>query len=471
MSENMAGLSLDPEAMRRFGYAVVDLLVDYRNREDSVPVSQVPGRAHLEEILGGAIPITPSSEHDVLSQITDHVIPNMSHVNHRRFFAFVPGPGNFVGTMAETLASGLNIFAGTWLGSASAAQIELTVIRWLVEMCSLPSTAGGLFVSGGSVANLTALTVARDQKLGTDLSQGVAYCSNQTHSAVDRALRVLGIPEQRLRRLPVDEQFRLDMDSLERAVTQDREQGLRPFCVIANAGTTNTGAVDPLRKMASFCRQNDLWFHIDGAYGAASVICARGKEALPGLEEADSITLDPHKWLFQPFETGCLLLRNDRLLRDTFSIHPEYMQDTLRDLEEVNFSDRGIQLSRSFRALKVWMTFKIYGRNAVEAAVTHGFEMADLAERYVHSLDNWTVTSPATLGMVSFRYTGPCSNMEAQDWKTREAAQNLRESGHAMVSTTELRGRTVIRMCPINPGTTPEDIRSTLDALDRFASK
>ncbi len=466
----MAGLSLDPEAMRRFGYAVVDLLVDYRTHEDRVPVSQVPGRAHLEELLGSDIPLDPTSEHDVLRQISDHVIPNMSHVNHPRFFAFVPGPGNFVGTMADTLVSGLNVFSGTWLGSASAAQIELTVLQWLVEICSLPSTAGGLFVSGGSVANLTALTVARDRQLGTDLSTGVAYCSNQTHTAVDRALRVLGIPEERLRRLSVDEHFRLDMDGLEKAVTADRKKGLRPFCVIANAGTTNTGAVDPLKETARFCRQNDLWFHVDGAFGASAVICPRGKAVLSGLEEADSITLDPHKWLFQPFEIGCLLMRDERLLRETFGIHPEYMRDTVRDLEEVNFSDRGIQLSRSFRALKIWMTFKIYGRRAVEAAVTHGFEMADLAEQKVHTLDNWTVTSPATLGMMSFRYTGSCAGPEEQDRRTSKAAERLRQSGQAMVSTTELMGRTVIRMCPINPRTTPEDIHSTLDALDRMAT-
>lgn len=471
MTDINSELRLEREQMRRFGYAVVDMLVDYHDSKEGWDVSRVPSRLELTEVLHDPIPETGSDPMSILERFEKDIAPNISHVDHPRFFAFVPGPGNYISTMAECLAAGFNVFNGTWIGGAAAAQIELTVVDWFREICGLPGSAGGLFVSGGSIANLTALATARHHLLGEDFSGGVAYCSNQTHSAVDRALRVLGFPAERLRRLPVDARYRMDMEALRKAVGEDRAAGLRPFCVIGNAGTTNTGAVDPLDGIAEFCSSEGLWFHIDGAYGASAAICERGRAELTGLGEADSIALDPHKWLFQPFETGCILVRDRKLLRDTFHILPEYMQDTVRELKEVNFCDYGVQLSRSFRALKVWMSFMVFGRQAFEAAVEHGFEMADHAEQSISKRADWVVTSPATMGITTFRFAPNGVPPGDQDRLTLEASKRLHASGEAMVSTTTLQGRTAIRMCPINPRTTAADVDRTIELLAEYASE
>ena len=469
MTEINARLRLSRQEMRRLGYAVVDALVDYHDAREKWDVSRVPSRADLAEKLSESIPMTGSDPLSVLRRFERDIAPNISHVDHPQFYAFVPGPGNFVGAMAETLAAGFNVFAGTWLGGAAAAETELVVIEWLKEICGLPPSFGGLFVSGGSVANLTALATARHHLLGESFSKGVAYCSDQTHSAVDRAFRILGFPSGSLRRLPVDDRFRLDMAALEEATAADLANGMKPFCVIGNAGTTNTGAVDPLDEMASFCSARDLWFHVDGAYGASAAICERGRKVLTGLEKADSIALDPHKWLFQPFETGCVLVRNPVLLRETFRILPEYMQDTVRESDEVNFCDYGVQLSRSFRALKVWMSFQVFGRDAFEAAVEHGFEMAEYAEESILRREDWVIASAATMGILSFRYAPPGIAPGDQDRITLEASRRLHASGKAMVSTTTLKGRSVIRMCPINPSTTRDGIDRTIDQLEDIA--
>jgi len=246
----------------------------------------------------------------VLNQLERDVLSNTMHVNHPRFLAYVPGPGNFVGAMADALISGYNVFAGTWISGSGPAAVELTVLEWLRDLCGLPVGAGGLFVSGGSMANLTALAVAREVKVKGASKTQTVYFSDQAHSSLQKALRVIGLPAANVRKVSSDASFGLPAGELARRIEQDRATGKHPFCVIANAGTTNTGAIDPLREISALCREHGLWLHVDGAYGAAAVIAERGRELLGGLELADSLSLDPHKWLFQPFEIGCVLVRD-----------------------------------------------------------------------------------------------------------------------------------------------------------------
>ena len=325
------------------------------------------------------------------------------NIAHPRFFAFVPGPSNFVSVMADALAAGFNVFNGSWLGGSGAAAMELAVIDWFRQWCGFPESAGGLFVSGGSMANLTALAAARHARLDDRAEGAVIYYSDQTHSSIDRALRVIGFLPEQIRRIPSDDAFRLPVESLTRCVREDRARGLRPFAVIANAGTTSTGAIDPLREIAEFCRAEHLWMHVDGAYGAAAVICERGRRLLDGIELADSLSFDPHKWLFQPIECGCVLLRDAALMKATYRIMPEYLADVHRNVAEVNPCDYGIQLTRGFRALKVWMSVQYFGMDAFRAAVERGFELAEVAERKLRSMTGWEVVTPAQLGVVCFR--------------------------------------------------------------------
>jgi glutamate/tyrosine decarboxylase-like PLP-dependent enzyme len=341
-------------------------------------------------------------------------------------------------------------------------------VDWLRTACGLPEGAAGLFVSGGSMANLTALAVARHQRLGEDFGRAMIYASDQTHSSIERGARVLGFRADQLRKLPSDDGFRLRMDALRAAVDEDAAQGRIPFCVVANAGTTNTGAVDDMPAIAGFCRARGMWMHVDGAYGAAAAFTDAGRMALRGLEAADSVSLDAHKWLFQPFECGCVLVRDGGALKDAFRLVPEYLRDTDRATEEVNFRDWGVQLTRGFRALKLWMTVQVFGMDAIRQAIGWGVRLAEVAEEELRASDAWEVVTPAQLGIVTFRYRGREMDGPASDDLQRRITSALTADGFALLSTTELRGRTVLRLCTINPRTTEDDVRETVRRLERL---
>ncbi|MEY2507398.1 MAG: hypothetical protein QOH01_1727 [Verrucomicrobiota bacterium] len=448
--------------MRRLGYRVVDILVEHfaAMRDGPVGARKQPGE--FLDIFQQSAPEAPTDPQELLARLEKEVFPNNLHVDHPRFFAFVPGPGNYVSTMADALASGFNVFNGTWLGGSAAAAIELTVIGWFRGFCGFPETAGGLFVSGGSAANLTALHAARVAKLGDRTEGATIYFSDQTHYSVERALRVIGFSPEQFRKIPSNDSFRLPVESLRDAIRADRRAGLRPFCVVANAGTTNTGAVDPLGELADLCAAEDMWLHADGAYGAASVLCERGRQKLAGLDRVDSLSLDPHKWLFQPFECGCVLARDAAQLKSAFQIMPEYMRDVHRNTAETNQADYGIQLSRGFRALKVWLSMNTFGLAAFRDAITRGFELAEFAECELRRRGNWEILSPAEMAIVAFRFG------KDDALQTRLVEAMLRD-GFAFLTSTTLKGVTALRLCTINPRTTEDDIVQTIDRLEKFA--
>jgi len=462
-------LQLSGDEMRSLGYRIVDQIIEHFETLASKPVMRVSPRVELEAELREPLPEEPTPVDALLDQLRRVVWPNIGNVQHPRFFAFIPSPSNFVSVMADALAAGFNPFAGNWLEGSGPAQIELVVIDWLREMCGLPETAGGLFVSGGSMANLTALAAARRARLGDRSDDAVIYYSDQTHNSIEKALRVLGFAREQIRMLPSDEDFRLPVESLRRAVAEDRADGKRPFCVIANAGTTNTGAVDPLDQLADFCERENLWLHVDGAYGAAACLSERGRRLLVGIERADSLSIDPHKWLFQPFEIGCVIARDARLLKNTFHTMAGYLEDTKRvEEEEINYYDYGVQLTRGFRALKLWLSIKTFGAAAFREAINRGFEMAEFAEEMLRQPDRWRIISPATFGIVTFRYVAEgCSENEINEIH-RRMVEMMTEDGFAFANSTVLRGQTVMRLCTINPRTTEDDVRATIKRLEQF---
>jgi len=464
-------LSLDREDMRALGYRVIDMLIEHWEELPQKPATRKASRATMEARLRESLPEHGANALEILDQLERDVFSHIMHLDHPRFFAFVPSPSNFVGVMADALASGFNVFAGTWLEASGPAQIELVAVDWLRRACGLPDSAGGLFVSGGSMANITALAVARHIRLNDRIEGAMVYCSDQTHSSIERGLRILGFQNNQLRKVPSDSDFRLDASALQHAVEADRAAGQVPFSVVANAGTTNTGAIDPLPELADFCQQHGLWLHVDGAYGAAAVLCGRGQALLEGLASADSLSLDPHKWLFQPYEIGCVLVRDERWLKETFHILPEYLEDIVGREGEVNFCDRGIQLTRGFRALKLWMSLKIFGRLGFQSALDRGFELAELAEAVVRELSNWQVVSHAQMGIVTFRCAPDDMTAEELNRLNRELVGEMIADGFAMISSTILRGQTVLRMCTINPRTTEADIRETIKRLDHIGKK
>jgi aromatic-L-amino-acid decarboxylase len=281
---------------------------------------------------------------------------------------------------------------------------------------------------------------------------------------VERALRVIGFAPEQMRKLESDDNFRLSIQNVRAAIADDRAKGLRPFCVIANAGTTNTGAVDPLNELADLAAKEKLWLHIDGAFGAAAILSERGRALLPGLERADSISLDPHKWLFQSFECGCVLVRDAARLRSAFQIKPDYLRDVHRRIEEFNPCDYGVQLTRSFRALKVWLSLQTFGVAAFREAITRGFELAELAERELRARKGWEILSPAQMATICFRF-GKSDDLQTQ------LVDAMMKDGYALLTSTELRGLVCLRLCTINPRTTEEDIVETVKRLDKFARR
>ncbi len=468
-------LTLTSDEMRRFGYRIVDEVIGHVETQRTHRVSTVRPNAEILSALGD-MRDDPTPVDDVLHLVRTEVLEAITQVDHPRFFAFVPGPGNFVATMADTLAAGFNVFAGHWLAGSGPAAVELQTIDWLCRECGLPATAGGLFVSGGSMANLTALVAARQATLGGPDATAVVYCSSQTHNSLAKGLRVIGFTAAQVRTVTTDADLRLCTDALERAIAEDKEAGRRPFCVIANAGTTNTGVVDPLDAVADICAANGMWMHVDGAYGAAAVLTSAGKAVLAGMHRADSITFDPHKWLFQPFEIGCVLVRDLRHLRQAFTVHEEdhgeYLDDVTRIVgQEMVFYDHGVQLTRSFRALKLWMTLRVFGVQAMRDAISLGITRAQETERLLRKDDRFEVVTPSQLGIVTFvpRHEG-LTHDQVSAWVKRTVDAVLAD-GFAMLTSTTVFDRQVLRMCTINPQTTIEDITATLERVATIAER
>jgi glutamate/tyrosine decarboxylase-like PLP-dependent enzyme len=443
--------------MRRLGYRVVDRIVAHLERLAGQPPVRVGDPAYLRARIGGPPPEAPADPDAALDRLFDDVLPFIQRGDHPRFFARIPSPSNFVAVLADAAAAGHNVFAGSWTGGSGPATVELVVLDWLRGLCGLPAGAEGVLVSGGSVANLVALAAARRARLGGADPEAIVYASGEAHSAVGRALRVLGFGAEQLRLLPTDEGLRLRPADVSAAAAADRAAGRRPFCLVATAGTTSTGAVDPLGELADVCAAEDLWLHVDGAYGAPAVLTAPGQAALAGLERADSLVLDPHKWLFQPYEIGCVLVREPGLLERTFALGGAVLRDT--ETDEVSFRDRSVQLSRGSRALKLWLSIQVFGLAAFRDAVARGIALAEHAEAVLRARAGWEVVSPAQLAIVCFRRDGD------DELQTRIAAA-MAADGFALPSTTELGGRVALRMCTINPRTTTADIEATIERME-----
>jgi aromatic-L-amino-acid/L-tryptophan decarboxylase len=444
-------LELPPEEMRRLGYRVIDALVEHWSGLDDARTVAVGDPDALRAALGGPPPDGPGDAGAALDRLLDEVVPWTTTNIHPRWFARISSPSNYVSALADAVASGFKLLGTSWVASSGPSTVELTVLDWLRSWCGMPEGTEGLLTSGGSVASLTALVAARESRGGAG---GVVYMSDQAHGSILRDLKVMG--EGSVRVLSSDEAFRLRVDEVAAAVARDRAEGLVPFAVVGNAGATNTGAVDPLAELAELCSEQGLWFHIDGAYGAAAVLVPSGRELLAGIERADSLVIDPHKWLFQPYEAGAVLVRSPGLLEQTFGLSGEYLRDTFGGA--VNFRDRGIQLTRGTRALKLWLSLNVFGLDAFRSAVAHGIALAEHAEAVLRSRPGWEVVTPASLGIVCFARVG-------RDDSAISAA--LVDEGWAAPSTTVLRGATVLRLCTINPRTTFEEIEETIERMER----
>ena len=436
------------------------------------PVIRPSGEEQLRKIESIGIPAQGRPVEDVVKEMEKEVFAYCGDNNHPRFFGFVPGPASCVSWLGDVMTSAYNIHAGGSKLAPTVNCVEQQVIRWLCNLAGFGEKAGGIFVSGGSMANITALTAARDKKLTeVNLHLGTAYVSDQTHSSVAKGLRVIGITSQRLRTIPTNENFMMRTDLLREAIEKDLKEGYIPFAVIGTAGTTNTGAIDPLPEIAAICKEFDLWFHVDGAIGGSLLLSPKYKDLIRGVELADSLSWDGHKWLFQTYGCAAIIVRDVGNLYNSFHVSPEYLKDIDADQGYLNMYDIGIELTRPARGLKLWMTLQVLGTELLGSAIEQGFRQAKWAEETVSSRKHWEILSHAQLAMLNFRFA-PADLTEEQIGALNEAVSaRINESGYAAMFTTVLRGKTCLRLCAIHPETTREDIVSTVDLLDKYANE
>jgi aromatic-L-amino-acid/L-tryptophan decarboxylase len=450
-------LSLPPDELRRLGHYVWDRLVDRWEALDRLP-PVAPYDPEWSAASVGSCPDGPSDPKQAIDELFDDILPRGQFGDHPRFFARIGSPSNPVSVLGDLIGSGHNVFAGSWTGGAGASAVELAVLDWMRTWMGMPPATEGVLVSGGSVGTVTALAAAAHAK-ADDRDQATGYVQEHTHAAISKAWRILGFNPANLRVLRADAAHRLAPGEVYDAVRLDREAGLQPFCVVGTAGNTSTGGVDPLNDLADLAEREDLWFHVDGAYGAPARLTPRGRDLLAGVERADSLVLDPHKWLFQPYEVGAVLVRHPTLLGHAFALNGAYLRDTRGGV--VEFRERGPQLTRSSRALKLWLSLRTFGLTAFRDAIARGIEHAEHAERTLRARPGWEIVSPATLAIVCFRRAG------ASDDETDALVRATVADGYTAPSTTVLAGRVVARLCTINPRTTELDVERTIQALER----
>jgi aromatic-L-amino-acid/L-tryptophan decarboxylase len=470
---------LSPASLRALAHEAVDWMVDYLTGLETEPLGPVavqptePARAIFDR-FGDALPEEGMPASRVLQEFRDRVVPWATHLQHPGNLGYIPNSSGIVGIVADLLASTLNQNVSLVRGGASAAAIEAQVVRWLQTLLEFPEGGGGVLTSGGSLANLIALALARERAGGGDRLR--FYLSEETHSSIERGLRFLGLPGETMRSVEVDESFRMRPDALRRAVDSDRKAGLRPAAVVATAGTIGSGAVDPLEALAEIASEQRLWLHVDGAYGALAAAAPSGAWMRPGLARADSLSLDPHKWLFVPIDTSCLLVRDPDFLRRFFTVVPEYLKVSASEREDVHQPmQHTLELSRRFRALRLWMTIRTYGASSLRGKIEEHLALARKLASWIEDEPGFELMAPVETSTVAFRYVpeGVARREDEEDSDARNEAifDRLTLRPGLFVSRNRLRGRFTLRACITHLRTTEADVRRFWDACREEASR
>jgi glutamate/tyrosine decarboxylase-like PLP-dependent enzyme len=464
--------NLDPddwESMKNLGHRMVDDMIEYLKSVGEQPVWR-HAPEHVKKHFHSSVPQDPQSPEEIYEEFRRYVLPYPIGNIHPRFWGWVIGTGTLFGAYAEFLASAMNTNTGG-VDYHSANYVEKQVIDWFKDVLCFPQTASGLLTSGCSAANLIGLAVGRNAKAGPGLRKRglhgererlVVYASEEAHSSVQKAIELLGLGSESLHHVPVNDSFQIDVKSLEKSIVEHRRSGLKPACVVGTAGTTNTGAFDNLAALADICQAHDLWFHVDGAFGAWAALADQSRGLVQGMERADSLAFDLHKWMYMPYEIACVLIAHEETHRDTFSLTPDYLSHgegnrgmTGGDLPW--FSDYGFQLSRGFRALKAWMSIKEHGMRKYGRLIQQNIEQASYLAQQIEKTEGLELMAPVPLNVVCFRYIRDGVDEVTLDALNRQIIVELQERGIAAPSGTNLRGRSVIHVAITNHRSRWED--------------
>jgi len=488
------GSSLDiPEVeMRELSSGVTRLVNEYFGEVSSLPVFPETSGGRITQRLGASLPV----EGEPLDQLLDDcraILDGSRHNGHPRFFGYVASPATAPGAFADLIASTLNANVTSWRSGPAATEIERTVIGWLATLIGYGKETAGILTSGGSMANLTALMVAHRSKANSNVALTglwnsgapmTLYCSEQIHMSIPKAADILGLGRQQVRLVECDDDFRINVQSLRALIAEDLKSGFKPFCVVASAGTVNTGAVDPLAEVAEVATEFGLWFHVDGAYGALAAADQTKRPLFRGLERADSVSLDPHKWLYVPIDSGCLLFRDESKARAAFSFdEADYIKVHEQNSDEsFAFWNYGPELSRRFRALKIWLTLRYYGTERISAAISEDNALAGYLGKSVEQAEDFELLALPALSICCFRYVPVAMRAKPQSESGEGFDQNaeldelnnkimlaVQRGGRAYLSSATLRGRFALRACITNFRTTRADIDETLEIIREAA--
>jgi aromatic-L-amino-acid decarboxylase len=488
-----SSLDISDEAMNQLSSQVTALVTDYFARVSDLPVFPETSGGDMVRRLGSELPHEGEPIEKLLNDCRA-IIDGSRHNGHPRFFAYVASPSTPAGAFADLIASALNPSVTSWRSGPAATEVELMVVRWLGSLIGYSDSAHGLLTSGGSMANLIGLLIAHRAKSDRNASREglwntgapmTIYASDQIHMSIPKAADVLGLGRNQVRTVESDKYFRMNVERLRETIESDQKKGLKPFCVVASAGTVNTGAVDPFAEIADAAKEYGLWFHIDGAYGALGALDQRKRSLFTGIERADSVSLDPHKWLYTPVDSGCLLFRDDAVARAAFSANEaDYVKVHGHAGDEAfAFWDYGIELSRRFRALKIWMTLRYYGVRRIAEAISEDIALAEYMQERVQASEDFELLAPVELSICCFRYVpremrkklnaiagSDLVRLNAElDQLNMRIMDRVQRGGEAYLSNATVNNKFALRACIINFRTTRGDIDKTLEVVREAA--
>ncbi len=464
-------LEPSPAEMRRLVELAMARIVPHIASLPDQPAADTAGAVDLARALAEPMPETGTPFPELLDLLFERAAPKSFNTAGPGYLAYIPGGGLFLAAVADLIADSVNRYVGVFAAAPALSQLEANAVAWLGQIVGYPASSRGILTSGGSLANLTGIVTARRERLPEDFLGGVLYASDQAHHSVEKAALLAGFPPANVRRIATDERFRMRLDALEEAVAADRARGLTPFLVAASAGTTNTGAVDPLPELADLAERHRLWLHVDAAYGGFFLLTDEGRQILAGIERADSVVLDPHKGLFLPYGTGALLVRDGAALRRAHSVQADYMPPIQEEDDLVDFCEISPELSRPFRGLRVWLPLKLYGAQAFRDALDEKLDLARWATEQLRAMPEIEILAEPQLSIVAFRLRPEGVEEARLNELNRRFLAAINRRNRVHLTATMLGDRFALRICVLSFRTHMDRMEAGLEDLRAAAAE